>query len=107
MATADSLRRRVSGLPQSRTMQAGQTMAMRGCSRRKARICLGVATKGLWHALQIGRFPCSSIKEHTLPLLSVQPLRRPVLRAAGASVNAATRVLGRSHVLVYIQGVRG
>lgn len=36
-------------MPHSRTMQAGQTIAVLGGALRKAEICRGVAEKGLWH----------------------------------------------------------
>lgn len=67
MAIAAS-RRRVSGLPHSRTMQAGQTIAVLGRDLRNASICCDVAGKGLWHSPQIGRSPCS---------LSITNIRQP------------------------------
>ena len=69
MATAAS-RRRVSGLPHSRTMQAGQTIAVLGRALRNASISLRVAGKGLWHSPQIGRSPCC---------LSIMNIRQPAL----------------------------
>ena len=58
MAMAAS-RCRVSGLPHSRTMQVGRTIAVLGWALRNALISLEVAGKGLRRLPQIGRLPRS------------------------------------------------
>src|ERR1017187_6209063 len=93
MATADSLRRRVSGWPQSRMMQPGQMMRFWGA--------LDETPGSAWSSPQMASdTPCRPAApvlvdhKHMPLLLAVQRLRRMVFRAAHGPVAAATQVLG-------------